>query len=207
VVAAVVTDAADPVDAALAGFLSRQDRRAEARLTATGEAGVRRTIEVYFGRPARPFADPVAHLGREAGDRWGAALAVVGAAHPASFMDLFPAGSPSLQLLAVLGEVNDPRAVDLLLAHVRDRDWLVRYNAVAALRRQPCERARAGIEAALKDEEPVVRAEAIAAIAASQPERARTLFEELLTHPALTPVLRTQVLGRVRRLRSRRRTE
>lgn len=114
-------------------------------------------MALFFGGAERPFADPVSHLGREAGDRWGAAVAVVAAAHPSAFMDELPPGPPSLHVLVILGEVGDPRAVDVLLAHVRNRDWLVRYNVVAALRRHSGERALAGVEAALDDEEPVVR--------------------------------------------------
>jgi HEAT repeat protein len=192
---------APSVDAALARFLADPSTEAARALAATGLPGLRRTAQLWFGTGGAPFADPTDGLGRDASDRWVSALAVVAEAQPRAFMDEIAGREPSLAIFVILGDVDDPRAAAVLVAHVRDADWLVRYNVVRALSRRTEARSREALEVALGDDEVIVRVAAIAAIAPAQPGRALALYETLLEDGRLTPTLRSDVTAAVEALR------
>jgi HEAT repeat protein len=188
------------IDNALAGFL-REPNDVQARtLAATGEAGARRVFDLYFSSDAEPFDDPASGLGREQLDRWSAALGVVAAAQPRVFMDLMAGRSTPLEVIAMLGEVDDERAVDILIARATDPEYLVRYNAVQSLARRRDRRSRDALESAVRDGSFVIRAAAIGGIARSEPARALQLYDELLAS-ALPSAFREVVTQSVEKIR------
>ncbi|MBC7100919.1 MAG: HEAT repeat domain-containing protein [Methanobacteriales archaeon] len=72
---------------------------------------------------------------------------------------------------AALGELGDPRAVELLIEALKDKDLRVRFEAALALGVSEDPRAVGPlIEAALKDEEGLVRAAAAWALRRMDPE-------------------------------------
>lgn len=191
------------VDAAIGRYLRQLDSESARSLAATGEAGVRRLLSVWFGDAHEPIGNPIPDVsGREAADRWSAALSVVAVAAPSAFIDGITGKDLSLPLLAILAEVDDPRATTILCEHVQDEEWLSRYNAVAALRRRNDPASRPCIERALGDLNLVVRAEAIKAISRWDPNRAVSLYERLLAAEGLTPLLRTQARAAISDLRA-----
>lgn len=157
-------------------------------------------FDLYFTTNAGPFDDPASDLGREQVDRWSAALAIVAAAQPRVFMDLMAGRDTPLEVIAMLGEVGDERAVDILIARATDLDYLVRYNAVQSLARRRDERSRAALENAVRDESAVIRAAAIGGIARSEPARALLLYDELLAS-ALPSALRQAVTQSAEKIR------
>jgi HEAT repeat protein len=193
------------IDDALAGFLRDPNDEHARTLAATGEAGARRVFDLYFTTDAEPFDDPVSGLGREQFDRWSAALAVVAAAQPRVFMDLMAGRDTTLEVIAMLGEVADERAVDVLIARATDLDYLVRYNAVQSLARRRDQRSRTALESAVRDESFVIRAAAIGGIARSEPARALVLYDELLasTLPSAFRETVTQSAEKILRLSDR----
>jgi len=108
----------------------------------------------------------------------------------------------SLPLLAILGDVDDPRATTILCGHVEDENWLSRYNAIAALRRRNDTASRPCIERALGDLNLVVRAEAIKAISRWDANRALSLYQQLLDAEGLTPLLRSEAHAAIGDLRA-----
>jgi HEAT repeat protein len=181
------------VDAAISTYLRQTDTKAAESLAATGEAGVQRMLGLWYGTAADPLPNPIPEVSsRDAIDRWSSALAIVASAAPSAFVDGIADLDMSTTLLAILGDVDDPRAVTTLAEHIADEDWLTRYNAVSSLGRRDDPAARGFLEPALTDENLVVRAAAIKAISGWDPDRAITLYEELLDSPDLTPVLRSQ---------------
>ena len=126
-----------PVDEAITGFLREQGPESAAVLAATGDAGARRLVSLAFGEESEPFDNPICGVdGRDAVDRWSAALSVVAAAAPSAFLDAIADKEMDVGLLAILGGVDDPRATAILCEHVADEDWLCRYNSVSALDRR-----------------------------------------------------------------------
>ncbi|HCT79853.1 MAG TPA: hypothetical protein DGT23_25465 [Micromonosporaceae bacterium] len=102
----------------------------------------------------------------------------------------------SLAALVVLGRLDDPRAVGLLLQCVRFRDWRVRCHAVHGLAwRDDRESINAVERAAREDCALAVRVAALQGVARRDPARAKTLYIGLLDHPHLTPMLREQVIA------------
>ncbi len=78
----------EPVDAAIAWHLREQDAESAAVLAATGDAGARRLVSLAFGEESEPFDNPIPDVdGRDAIDRWSAALSVVAVAAPLAFME------------------------------------------------------------------------------------------------------------------------
>ena len=191
------------VDEAIGGYLRQPDGQSARSLSATGEAGVRRLLGIWFGDTREPFGNPIPDVsGREAADRWSAALSVVAVAAPAAFIDGITGKDLSLPMLAILADVDDPRATTILCAHVGDENWLSRYNAVASLRRRNAAASRPCIERALGDANLVVRTEAIKAISRWDPDRAVSLYEDLLNAEGLTPLLRTEAHAAIGDLRA-----
>jgi HEAT repeat protein len=177
------------VDETIARYLQRQDSESASALAATGERGVHRVLDVMSGDAPFPAISGIA--GRDAVDRWSAALSIVAQAAPAAFIDRIAGRTISRTILAILGDVDDARAVDILGQHLHDTDWLSRYNAVTALERRPEPSARDYVEAGLDDPNLVVRSAAIKAVSHWDPPRALTLYSELLTADGLTPLLRS----------------
>ena len=191
------------VDQAIGRYLRQPDSESARSLSATGEAGVRRLLSLWFGDAREPFDSPIPDVaGREAADRWSAALSVVAVAAPSAFIEGITGKDLSLPMLAILGDVDDPRATTILCAHVDDEKWLSRYNAVAALRRRNDTASWPCIERALSDPSLVIRAEAIKAISRRDPDRAVSLYEELLDAEGLTPLLRTEAHAAIGDLRA-----
>lgn len=190
-------------DAAIGRYLRQPDRESARSLSATGEAGVRRLLSLWFGDAHEPFDNPIPDAsGREAADRWSSALSVVAVAAPSAFINGLTGKDLSLPLLAILGDVDDPRATTILCAHVEDENWLSRYNAVAALRRRNDTASRPCIERALGDLNLVVRAEAIKAISRRDANRALSLYQQLLDAEGLTPLLRSEAHAAIGDLRA-----
>jgi len=164
----VAMQGSEPVDAAIAGYLREQDAESAAVLAAAGDAGVRRLVSLAFGEESEPFDNPIPEVdGRDAIDRWSAALSVVAVAAPSAFMDAITGKEMDVVLLSILGGVDDPRATAILCQHVADEDWLRRYNSVSALGRRNDAAARPCIDRAAGDPHLVVRAAAIKAVSRS----------------------------------------
>jgi HEAT repeat protein len=169
-----------PVDTAISEYLRNADRESADALAATGEAGVRRMVDLYFGLATEPT------------DGVTGALSLVAAAAPTAFMDAIADKEMSRTLLMILGDVDDPRATVVLSQHLDDQDWISRYHAVNSLVRQSGERSRADVERALADQNLLVRAAAIKAVGQWDPARAISLYTELLDADGLTPALRSE---------------
>jgi HEAT repeat protein len=190
------------VDAAITAYLRQTDSQSAESLAATGEAGVQRMLGLWYGTAADPPPNPIPEVSsRDAVDRWSSALAIVASAAPSAFVDGIAEVDMSTTLLAILGDVDDPRAIPTLAEHVADADWLTRYNAVSSLGRQHDRVALPVLEHALDDENLVVRAAAIKAISGWDPDRAITLYQELLDSPGVTPTLRSQANAAITLLR------
>jgi len=194
---------ASSVDVAIGGYLRQPDSESARSLSATREAGVRRLLSLWFGDTHEPFDNPIPDVsGREAVDRWSAALSVVATAAPSAFIDGIADKDLSLPMLAILGDVDDPRATTILCEHVADENWLSRYNAVSSLRRRNDPVSRPCIERALGDPNLVVRAQAIKAISRWDADRAVSLYEALLNTEGLTPLLRSEAHAAIGDLRA-----
>jgi len=191
------------VDTVIRSYLRQPDEVSADALVASGESGLQRLLDVWYGHSGEPFDNPIPDVpDREAIDRWASAIALAAMAAPSAFIDAISAEDISTMLLAILGDVDDPRATAILRDHVDDDDWLVRYNAVTSLRRRNESAAREGIEQALADPNLVVRSAAIDAISHWDPERAVSLYTDLLDAEGLTPLLRSQVEAALTLLRA-----
>lgn len=190
------------IDEVIGAFLARMDPPSEARLAAGGVPALARVIDIYYGRSG-DHPDLMAQVkGRERGDRWSAALAVVAAAEPAAYVDTIADRSLGVLELSVLGGVHDPRTAGILCRHLDADDWLVRLHAVRSLRRLGDEQGRPCIERALDDPDPSVRVEATRAMGTWDPVRAIDRCEALLAENGLAPGLRASVKGALADLRS-----
>ncbi len=191
------------VDTVISSYLRQPDEVSADALVASGEPGLHRLLDVWYGHTVEPFDNPIADVAdREAIDRWASAIAITAVAAPSAFIDAISGEDMSTMLLAILGDVDDPRATAILCEHVDDEDWLVRCNAVTSLRRRDDSDARAGIELALADPNLVVRSAAIDAISHWDPARAISLYTDLLDADGQTPLLRSQVEAAITLLRA-----
>lgn len=191
------------MDTVIRSYLRQPDDVSADALVASGELGLQRLLDVWYGHSGEPFDNPIPDVpDREAIDRWASAIAIAAVAAPAAFIDAISGEDISTMLLAILGDVDDPRATAILCDHVDDEDWLVRCNAVTSLRRRDDPDARQGIEQALTDPNLVVRRAAIDAISHSDPDRAVSLYAGLLDAEGLTPILRSQVKAALTLLRT-----
>jgi HEAT repeat protein len=182
------------VDTVIRSYLRQPDEGTADALVASGEPGLQRLLEVWYGHSDQPFDNPIPDVpDREAIDRWASAIALTAVAAPSAFIDAISGEYISTMLLAILGDVDDPRATGILCDHVDEDDWLVRCNAVTSLRRRDDPAAREGIELALADPNLVVRTAAVDAISHWDPDRAISLYTDLLDADDLTPILRSQV--------------
>lgn len=184
-------------------YLRQPDEVSADALVASGESGLQRLLDLWYGHSDEPFDNPISDVpDREAIDRWVSAIAIAAVAAPSAFVDAISGEDISTMLLAILGDVDDPRATAILRDHVDDEDWLVRCNAVTSLRRRNDPAAREGIEQALADPNLVVRSAAIDAISHWDPDRAVSLYAHLLEAEGLTPLLRSQVEAALTLLRA-----
>jgi len=191
------------VDTVIRSYLRQPDESSADALVASGESGLQRLLDVWYGHAGEPFDNPIPDVpDREAIDRWASAIAIAAVAAPSAFIDAIAGEELSTMLLAILGDIDDPRATAILCAHVKDEDWLVRCNAVTSLRRRDDPAAREGIEPALADPDLVVRSAAIDAISHWDPDRAVSFYTDLLDADGLTPVLRSQVEAALTLLRA-----
>lgn len=191
------------VDTVIRSYLRQPDEGTADALVASGEPGLHRLLEVWYGHGDEPFDNPIPDVpDREAIDRWASAIALTAVAAPSAFIDAISGEDISTMLLAILGDIDDPRATDILCDHVDDDDWLVRCNAVTSLRRRDDPAAREGIELALADPNLVVRTAAVDAISHWDPNRAVSLYTDLLDADDLTAILRSQVEAALTLLRT-----
>jgi HEAT repeat protein len=191
------------VDTVIRSYLREPDEVSADALVASGELGLQRLLDVWYGHTAEPFDNPIPDVpDREVIDRWASAIAITAVAAPSAFIDAISGEDMSTMLLAILGDVDDPRATAILCDHVDDEDWLVRCNAVTSLRRRDDSAARSGIELALADPNLVVRTAAIDALSHWDADRAISLYTELLDADSLTPLLRSQVEAAITLLRA-----
>jgi hypothetical protein len=197
----------DSVDAVINRYLHDGDSESERLLAAAGEVGVRRMLSIAFGEARGRFDQPTEIAARGAMDRWSAALSIVAVAAPAAFIEGIAgrnlSGLRFLPLLAILGEVDDPRATARLCEYVQHEEWLTRYNAVAALVRRNDTGSRPCVERALDDPNLVVRAEAIKGVSRWDADRAASLYRELLDSEGITPLLRQKAETAIADLRAR----
>lgn len=191
------------VDTVIHSYLRQPDGQSADALAASGEPGLLRLLDVWYGHAAAPFDNPIADIPDiEVIDRWAAAIAITAAAAPSAFIDAIADVDLSTVMLAILGDIPDPRATQILCLHLDDDDWLSRCSAVASLGRRTDEAARPGIEKALADANLVVRSAAIDAVSHWDPDRAIALFTELLDADGLTPALRSQARATITLLRA-----
>lgn len=184
------------LDAAIAGRLrGERDRPTEA-----SETLLRRAVALYYGHDTWTTAPELPGAGREIGEAWTLLLFDLAMAFPRAYLDEIDARRIRLKVgvpiseVVIVGCLDDPRAVPLLVHCTRHRDWLVRYHAVRGLvRRDDAASVAAVKQAAMRDCSLPVRVEAVAGIARRDAARARILYTELLDHPHQTPLLSQQV--------------
>lgn len=189
------------IDAAIVAFIERSgDKEAEA-LGLTGEAGLRRMLDLWFGRAKLSVPGPRGS-GRGLADQWAECLSLLARISPEAFVKGLAGRTLGTTEISVLGDCRCSGATRLLCDYVRHRDWLVRYNAVRSLVRLGDSAGRACIEAALADNKLVVRSLAIMGVSRWDPERALNLYTDSLKSPDLTPPLRQQAERAIEQLGS-----
>lgn len=188
------------LDAVIGAWLQGEPDWALQRAVQWGEPVLRRAIALYYGHATWTAEPELSRAGREIGDAWTHLLFRLARANPRVYLDeidarhiRLKAGAPISEVV-ILGYLDDPRAVPLLVRCTRHRDWLVRFHAVRGLARRDDDASVAAIDhAASRDCSLPVRVEAVAGIARRDPARARALYTGLLDHPHQTPLLSEQV--------------
>jgi HEAT repeats len=188
------------IDAIIVECLNGEPRSAIDRAVAVGEPMLRRLVDLYYGHSSWIEPPRLTAASREIGDAWTGLLFRLAMAFPGVYLDEIDArrirlkGGVHISEVVILGYLDDPRAVPLLVRCTRHRDWLVRYHAVRGLAHRDDPESVAAVEhAAGRDCDVAVRVEAVAGIARRNPARARTLYTGLLDHPHLTPMLAEHV--------------
>jgi HEAT repeat protein len=193
----------DSIDAAIGAFVERGGEDEAEALRATGEAGLRRMLDLWFRRVERPADGPIPALtSRWLADQWSECLGLLAETAPTVFVDGLTGHELGTDEIAVLGGCKSLDATRLLCAHGGDADWLIRYNVIRSLIRIGDVEGRECIEAALADEHLVVRSTAIKGVSRWDPERAEALYKALLTTPNITPLLRQQAEWAIQQLRA-----
>ena len=191
------------VDAAIVEFVSQwpgsSETTASERLLATGRRGIERTIELWFLPWSAELKRPSIPTGNRHG--WEAALELLALSYPKDFVDCIIRKPMNATFLSIVATTDDPRSTKILCDQVDSYDWLLRYNAVRSLMRSRRSDGKLCLERALGDENLVVRSRAIEGISRWDPERAKRLYEEQLTEPDLTPLLRTEAESALQDLR------
>ena len=188
------------LDALIADWLNGEPDRASRRAIDSGEPVLRRAVALYYGHATWTSPPELTGAGREIGDAWTHLLFRLAMAFPGAYLDeidarriRLKAGAPISEVV-ILGYLDDPRAVPLLVRCTRHRDWLVRFHAVRGLARRDDVASVAAVDhAATRDCSLPVRVEAVAGIARRDRARARILYTELLDHPHQTPLLSKRV--------------
>ncbi len=189
------------IDGAIVAFIERSgDNEAEA-LGLTGEAGLRRVLDLWFGRAKLSVPGPRGS-GRDLADQWTECLSLLARTSPEAFVKGLAGRTLGTTEVSVLGGCRCESAIRLLCDHVRHPDWLVRYNVIRSLVRLGDSAGRACIEAALADNNLVVRSVAIKGVSRWDPERALNLYTDSLKSPDLTPLLRQQAEWAIEQLGS-----
>lgn len=178
----------DGIDAMIAKVLDWEPGAEEA-LVAAGPEGAKRFFDLYYGRARARLTTKA--TGRELVDGWSAALHLAASVATEEFLSQLPR-SISTTEIGILGDIDDPRATEVLCGQAKHEDFLHRVNAVRALAKHTGPASRQAIESAVVDHDLVVRSEAVHAIADSDPSRGITLYEALLNEPSLTPLLRQE---------------
>ncbi len=134
---------------------------ADERLMAFGPDAFHRVMWLYTNLPRDlppRLAELVAELKRESIDCWSHAIASVAWANPALYVDQLT----ELDTLdvVILGDIDDPRVVEILAGALDSDEWLIRYHAVRSLAKRPEPEARQHIQRALTDPEELIRQEA-----------------------------------------------
>ena len=202
------------IDSAVAAFLHSEDVSALRRLVAAGASALARTVQLYRLPPGDPRFPQVVRDAyrnrhdRELVDAWAVLLGALAQAFPEAYLDEIDARRLSARReIATIGLLDHPRAAVLLRRHSTNRDWLVRYHAVAGLGRQTDPESARALEEALVDVEPMIRDEAARLIQRGDPRRAWVAYERLLHHRHLAPELRQELERRLitaKRLAARR---
>jgi len=180
------------IDDRLARYMLDTSPENELALIATGESGLDRLLDIAFGRSSLPFHWPDLGPGydqRASGEIFSSALHLLGATHPKAYMDRI-GRIKVLDIVSIaptLADVDDPRATAMLLSHVRDEDFISRYNVVVALGRKDEEAAHEALEAALGDPDRVVRLAAILGVGRRNPKRALELLGKWLAEGPQPP--------------------
>jgi hypothetical protein len=188
------------IDALIARVID-WDTPAEEALIAAGPAGARRVFDLHYGK-ATLTVKPKATNHSMLVDGWAAVLYIAATVLPEEFLTRLPRHIGTTEI-GILGDIDDPRATDILCRQARHRDWLHRSNAISALAKHPGAASRAAIERALGDRELLVRSQAIAIIAESDPSRGVTLYEALAREPRLSPLMRRGTQSALSALRER----
>jgi hypothetical protein len=135
-------------------------------------------------------------------------LAALAQAFPEAYLDEIDARRLNAsQEIATISQLDHPRAAALLRRHSTNRDWLVRYHAVAGLGRHTDPESARALEGALVDVEQMIRDEAARWVQRRDPRRAWLVYEQLLQHKHLAPELRQELERRLitaKRLAARR---
>ena len=190
------------IDVVIAAFIERGGEQEATELRTTGAAGLRRVLDLWFGREQSSSSPIPALPGRELVDRWTACLALLAPTAPEIFVDTLVGRRLGTVELGVLGACQTPGATRLLCEHVGDPDWLIRYNAVRSLIRIDDAAGKECITAALADDNLVVRSLAIKGVSRWDPVRAIGLYEAMLEASDLTPLGRQQAVAAIEQLRS-----
>ncbi|GAA1416285.1 HEAT repeat domain-containing protein [Catellatospora coxensis] len=178
----------DGLDAVIARVLDWEPGADEA-LIAAGPTGAKRVFDLYYGRARANLVTKA--TGRELVDCWSAALHIAASVAPEEFLAQLPSRVGTTEIL-ILGDVDDPRATQILCEQARHKDFLHRVNAVRALAKHSGPASREAVEQALADKNLVVRSAAIRCVADADPGRGTTLYEAFLEEPRLTPLLRQE---------------
>jgi hypothetical protein len=201
----VETGDVEAIDRAIADFMNRGDSDSERNLSACGEPGLRRMLELYFGDSMPQPGSPIPKLtSRWLAEQWTAALAVLAKCAPDRFVEALSGRDISVSgpsLVSILGGIRTPAATKLLCEQLHSNDWLVGYNALRSLVRAADPGGRPCIVAGLQDPNLVVRSVAIKGVSRWDPARAAGLYEDLLRAEGLTPLLRQQATWAIGELR------
>jgi hypothetical protein len=187
--------AVEAIDEAIAACLVQRSPAAFAAVAALGPGGLNRLHDIYY-RGVSWAAPELRGAGRDIVDVWAQMLFELAVANPSAYLEQLAAHRLRLTTLEVviLGGIADPRATALLVQCCRERDWLIRVHAVEGLvPRDDPTAVEAVARAAKADCSLVVRVAAAKGVARRDPARARRLYQDLLHHPHLTPLLKQEI--------------
>ncbi len=155
------------IDEALIALFEYQPG-ADERLMAFGPDAFHRVMRLYTSHPKDfppRLAELISGLGRESVDCWAHAISSVAWANPGLYVDQLT----ELRTLdiVILGDIDDPRVVEILSEALDSDEWLIRYHAVRSLAKRPEPEACQHIQRGLTDQEELIRQEAAKALRGS----------------------------------------